>query len=325
MPDSWTSIGGNTLDWTYELQCHSQKDVLEAIRQAIVERCTVTGTSVPTLLNSAVPPLYNLKSFTDEIQSIITTLIPKFANHTDNSGDWDGQTTIPAWSESSLMTHLSASRLTVAQISALGTWCKQQYEILNHLRWIKKTDVPYTTTSGIQQRRESTEPSSSRFSTANDAWNTASGQWDSGSWTNGWWGDAPNIGRYAEMTKYSDGYYSALISNRGKYTMNWSISTYQASVDLYSVPFIATFSYSTTPTYAFDVGTGWNENAFTLLENIAETSLSSSFDSSLIDPGKADRPADPTVDDNVEVKNAFLTTGTAILKFDGTSGFKFIA
>ena len=67
------------------------------------------------------------------------TLITKFVNHTNNSGSWDNQATIPNWTEATIITAIGdGSRLSAPTDPLISApWLYQQYKMLNLLRWVK--------------------------------------------------------------------------------------------------------------------------------------------------------------------------------------------
>lgn len=128
--------------------------------------------------------IYEEVIFTDWIQSQTTTLIPKYANHTDNSGNWDGQSSIPKWTEATILSAISAaSRLTCSRLSAQPDWIIQQYKIMNMLRWIHGdtgTSWPYTE---MQTKTGWAGGTTATFNDAVTAFNAASWSSASGSGT----------------------------------------------------------------------------------------------------------------------------------------------
>ena len=131
--DNWNSIG---IDWEYPQLC-TYYSALESIRLALVERDLATSGFSPAILIGQVLLLYSLREYAEAIQNTITSLIPCFANHTDNGGNWDGKTDIPAWTESSILEAIGAEkRLLVNKLNVLSAaWVTQQYQILNMLKW----------------------------------------------------------------------------------------------------------------------------------------------------------------------------------------------
>jgi hypothetical protein len=104
--------------------------------EAIKECDSITGRSVPTLLSASYNPIRPNCDYVNAIHSEVSALIPLFVNHLDHSGDWNGQTTIPNWTEATILTAIGdASRIVPSNLNVLSPWYFQQYKILNMLRW----------------------------------------------------------------------------------------------------------------------------------------------------------------------------------------------
>lgn len=118
-----------------KLPMQSANNLMGALR----ERCRGAGVAIPAIFAADYAKFELLpKTWFSTFQSTITTLIPKYVNHTDNSGDWNGQTTIPAWTEATILTAIGdASRLPAPSSQICAKWCFQQYKILNMPRWVK--------------------------------------------------------------------------------------------------------------------------------------------------------------------------------------------
>jgi hypothetical protein len=112
------------------------------LQAAWKERASVSGVTIPTMFNSDMSKYSSLPSnWFSSFQSGITTMIPLFVNHTDHSGNWNGQTTIPNWTEATILTAIGdASRIAVPSSLVCAKWCYQQYKILNMLRWTTDYD-----------------------------------------------------------------------------------------------------------------------------------------------------------------------------------------
>ena len=84
---SWTSEG---MAWD-TLQDKQLYPYIEALRQALIERCTVSGVAVPAALQNPVVTgdisVYD-SDWGKQFEDTITALIPYFVNHTDNGGNW---------------------------------------------------------------------------------------------------------------------------------------------------------------------------------------------------------------------------------------------
>ena len=148
-PQSWNDVdfAGNACDWT------TRKNKLlypayEKLRRALVERCEASNTTVPAILDNTNPVGNNeLVSYAwkTAYQSTITTLIPKYVNHTDSGGNWDGQTSIPNWTETTILAAIDPAETRIpATYIYSATWEIQQYKILNLLKWGSGYNISYT-------------------------------------------------------------------------------------------------------------------------------------------------------------------------------------
>lgn len=109
---------------------------------AIRERCNAAGVSIPASLNSDLTKFELLpSSWFSDFQSTMTTLIPLYVNHTDNSGNWDGQTAIPAWTESDILALCdTTTRIPIPNDHLKAAdWNWQNYQMLNLMRWRSAT------------------------------------------------------------------------------------------------------------------------------------------------------------------------------------------
>lgn len=133
--------------------------------------------------------------------STISSLIPGFVNHTDNGGNWDGQTTIPNWTEATILTSIGdASRLAISQLSPdTKAWFVQQYKILNLLKWTQ-IHYYYGWHSGYYSSRSVVGAGFTWSAALADAISKYNAQpWDTGQWGN--WGDCGSAG----LTVYYSG------------------------------------------------------------------------------------------------------------------------
>lgn len=113
------------------------------------ERCLGAGVSVPAIFNSDMAKFEMLPlNWFSTFQSTMTTLIPLYVNHNDNSGNWNGQATIPTYTEATMLTAIGdSSRIPAPSAMShriCSAWCYQQYKMLNMMRW-RKTSVYYET------------------------------------------------------------------------------------------------------------------------------------------------------------------------------------
>lgn len=112
------------------------------LRGAIAERCNASGTSIPAGLAADKSKFDLAGTFFADFQSTMSTLIPKFVNHTDNGGNWDGQSTIPNWTEATMLTAIGdAARLPAPSSIKAAAWCFQQYEMLNMIKWVHNNNL----------------------------------------------------------------------------------------------------------------------------------------------------------------------------------------
>jgi len=160
--ENWTSEG---MDWAVDRVDHPpQWQYAEALRLAIIERANAAGASIATSLlpvigagsllriGAAAGAVSNYRS---DFDLLMSTLIPLYVNHTNLDGDWTGQsaqTPGPMWTEADILTAIGAgSRLwqkgspptpwhTEEPHKPISwEWMKQQYDLLNMLRWTKKS------------------------------------------------------------------------------------------------------------------------------------------------------------------------------------------
>jgi hypothetical protein len=106
------------------------------LRAALAERASVVA-SPPTLPGVPASGLLPGTAWFTAFQSAVTSLIPKYANHQTSGGNYTGLTAIPVWSESNMLTAISAaSRISAPGASKLtAAWAYQQFQMLNKLRW----------------------------------------------------------------------------------------------------------------------------------------------------------------------------------------------
>jgi len=121
---------------------------IEALRLALIERIkggVVTGGFVgEEMTEQQVGMLHRIGTTTApiaiEFQFLLNKVIPLFLNH-HTEDDWADSVDPPvAWTEASLMAHLGQERIVLDGASRLMTaaWLKQQYDIINQLRWASR-------------------------------------------------------------------------------------------------------------------------------------------------------------------------------------------
>jgi len=177
---SWTACNDPSnpvLDWSSAAAIEGRLAgrYLEAIAQALRERCAVTGVTFPAILGPSLPtepeatessesssstssptstygvdvmkrqPLL-FEAWMDAARVTLTALMPRFIDHRDSGGDWDTDdftprpnSVAPPWTEADLLTAVGGTRIETNQL--LSEWAKQQYDILNLLRWVEPASV----------------------------------------------------------------------------------------------------------------------------------------------------------------------------------------
>jgi hypothetical protein len=120
------------------------------LQAAIKERCQAAGVSVPSIFNADMVKMTDMlpDNWFSTFQSTMSSLIGSFVNHANNSGNWTGQITIPNWTEATLLTAIGdGSRKSAPSAMShriCASWCYQQYEMLNMMRWIQKLSTSNT-------------------------------------------------------------------------------------------------------------------------------------------------------------------------------------
>jgi hypothetical protein len=313
---SWDSEG---MDWTDPQS--DQAKYIEAYRLAIIERCLASGAFIPSVL---FKPIYENrgklildKSFLDTCKDKVKAIAPEFVNHTINGGDFTGEIEILNWTFDDILKETGDNQYYQPQSNVLNNnrFLKQQYDILNLLRWEK-----YSGTINDAQKRESTESSTIKHPTANEAWSSAYETFDSS------WIDISFSGIFSagEMYRSNESSYHAYLSiwrSNFKRIFNFTHG-YQASVDIYG--FASKPSDSSDVFYYFDTNSGWTENTYNFIETINETTLDTILSSGIITPPSPSQPPTPTEDDTITSNQARLSNPMFIAKFDGPNGFQFL-
>jgi hypothetical protein len=134
---SWDSRAGKLLYPAYEMLRLALLERAHAVARNTALLASLTA-SVPAILQTPVG--YNVPQggwFT-AFQQLVTRIIPLYANHTHNAGDWNGLTTFaPNWTEETILADIGdAARIPAPKIP-LAAWSLQQYAILNRLRWYR--------------------------------------------------------------------------------------------------------------------------------------------------------------------------------------------
>jgi len=141
---SWTDFGMNWAD-----PDPTEGYYIEALAAAINERCLLAGRptiSVPDLHGSGN---YFSRSLLGTIHATIQDAIWSYANHTDSAGEWDKKKVVPAWTYATIYNEMgdpeaygSPSGIGIAECfshTAIRNWLKQQYALINLLRYHVRT------------------------------------------------------------------------------------------------------------------------------------------------------------------------------------------
>lgn len=296
----------------------------EALRLAIIERCQASNTTIPNSLQDEISEnTIPSKTWKNDFQSTITTLISKYANHTDNSGNWQGQANIPAWTEASILTAIEAESRIAAPDFFNAAWAEQQHRILNLLRWVRLYLSFQNSFGLIAYDTYYKNPGSGWKNTLSEAINEAVNYWNTSSWLS----IAGNLylARNYSTASYSGGQYAVQFYNLiGKLkASNYLYSEDRGcSVDFYSLAYNIGLEYG----YTYNSVEGYTENQLQLINSVNE-SIDEFISSDEF--GDRTRQIDPTETINYfmglgpSYQDPITKTNYAIAKFDGPNGFTF--
>gem|GEM_PF-3347097 len=140
-PLAWTDMA-----WS-DLRGRLPAPALEALRLALIERAEAAGEQVPDLLLPALEPgQVPLAAWAEAVDMLAGQLIPRFVNHHDSGGNWDGlPECAPLWTEPELLAASGVpERLTCTKHGLLrAAWGQQYHDILNQLRWTRASaEIP---------------------------------------------------------------------------------------------------------------------------------------------------------------------------------------
>jgi len=169
---SWTSEGMTWADLTNQPVLYNHR---LALRNAMKERCDVTGVAMPLGWETEDMRRNITASDMATFTATMTALIPYFANQTVNGGDYNfigggfSDTFVPRWTQALLLADIGDSeRYSLASSRPIfGRWLKQQYEILNRLVWTWK-DMPSSQRTARYEKTTGFHPT---FSGAVSEWN----------------------------------------------------------------------------------------------------------------------------------------------------------
>ena len=139
--NNWdTDTGGSGVVSWDDLTGKPPLPYFEMLRLAAVERCnSARYTNLPWELVDPIVPCvdpYATERF-EALHNWITTLIPKFVNHTDHGGDWTGlETYAPYWTEETILANIDIEYPERCTELGSAKWAKQTREILDRLAWV---------------------------------------------------------------------------------------------------------------------------------------------------------------------------------------------
>jgi hypothetical protein len=194
-PQHWHDIdsAGNALSWDSRAG-KLLYPAYEMLRLALLERAHAVSISrvlaaslkapVPAILQNPVD--YNVPQggWFAAFQQLVTRIIPLYFNHTHAGGAWDGLTTFaPNWTEATILADIGDAARIPAPTIPLAAWSKQQYEILNRLRWYRLPRAEEFTGMGDYDRPQTAERYVRALPYFDDiTWPELKSIWESGRW-----------------------------------------------------------------------------------------------------------------------------------------------
>ena len=269
---------------------------MTALRNALIERLTAVDDTIPGTIPAPTQNKLIDESWLDAFQSEITALIPQYVNHTINGGDFEGEVTIPNWSEATLLASLGESRVAVPEIYR-ADWAKQQYDIINLLRWLKVGVNSYNVDTVLFDKKDVNSGVS---------WADAESLLAAASWT------FQSSGQIIYVSDYAGGGPNWLISATRQI---WPFSNpdFSFSVDIYYLPQISAGDTFLT------VGNIDTNNVYNLARSSAEASSHNMTIWQDAEIQGLDDPDNAPTDGYGNRQNAI----DPVLKFDGASGFTY--
>jgi hypothetical protein len=287
IPTSWTSTG---LDWTAPDPMWPLELLNPCLIEAILEKRAGTGTPLLSAPSNPLRPNFDYVTLMD---SAVSTLIPLFVNHllpTATPGNYNGQTTIPNWTEATILAAIGDSvRIIPTHLGTLSSWYFQTRKILDMMRWPflhpQRFDIYWKT-----GRNES--------------------DWLAYPWQPGgiYGGEIPYNYPYVPMVANG---FDVNNTTKGKYKHN--VGDYDVFADVYVYP--TSWPYGDF----YNCPLGWVENKWNKILTISGTG-------DLITPeiGVISYPNMPN-GSGFGVNHNSQNSAYYILKFDGPNGFKFRA
>lgn len=226
-PTSWTDVdaGGNAISWGTRVN-KLIYPAYEMLRLALYERWQVVNQLNnyefvwPTLLANRVGNSVNPGFFESFDTLLLDSLLPSFANHTINGGDFTSyQYDAVAWTLAAMETAIGETiidRGDAGQHAPYSAqWSKQRYEILDRLRWV------YGNGYGWDESAANSRDSGTQSSWADALTAFAAAEWIA-------------LTPYAGVSVYSYRNGSTYYTSRWKSTVEFTASPAKnCSVDLY--------------------------------------------------------------------------------------------
>jgi len=135
-----------TLDWSSDAALRGQPPLIlfEAVRQAYVQRLGPLGSATPVLLSACPDVGYDAQAW-DRVLALGSawTLAASYVNHTDNAGNWHGESSIPEWSEATLLSALGDATRLPTTTRHTAAWLRQQMRVIDLCRWTRTAALEY--------------------------------------------------------------------------------------------------------------------------------------------------------------------------------------
>jgi len=295
-PTSWTSTG---LDWTAADPMWPLELLNPCTIESIKEKDSATSRTVPVLLSDPYNPIRPNWDYVSAIHAEVTALIPLFVNHllpTATPGNYNGETTIPMFTEATILTAIGDSgRIVPTHLSTLSAWYFQTRKILDMMRWGRNAINPII----YRSKTSDWQPD----------WASALSVFISTPWTNS--GSA--------VVRHNAGYSTGVgkYVNRNSVKVSYSNTTaYNIACDLYNVATKDIAIYENN-----DFPLAIEKKLFNFLT--AEISANNNYDFIVGDTNTV-----TITEPMASGSNKGWDTGmifTLIKKFDGPNGFKFKA
>jgi hypothetical protein len=243
----------------------------------------------------------------------VSELIVLYTNHTVNGGNYNGQSTIPEWTEADILTAIGDDSRLPAPSDHINVadWNNQTRKIINLLRWVQEV---FSFGAGRSIKRRKTSGSQGSWASAKSAFDSA-----------GYTGNNP----------YNTFFYS-YHSTFGSYSIDfndtkWNYTTnthFKHSTIMYFPSTSGAGSYS----HWFTFGLMANENKYNSVYSIGEQDKSLNVTTDwLIENGFTSTPYPPEPISLGDVwmnqlginDGATVAFGVGIRKFDGPNGFTY--